>query len=200
MKKNSIVSGKSVKDILAMDNRTFNRLTESELRKVVGRLVSAGNKRLRSFEKSRESSPATRYIEKSGGKFSTRGKDLNALRAEFARAKGFFESKTGSRLEWKKVQKETKKGLEKAGVDVDPENANKMWKAYERLKEVNPSVSDKRLKYLVLQEIADVLVDDPDLSIRKIVNRVNKSIDRIYEEQAAINDEFEGVSGFFEIE
>jgi len=200
MKKNDIVSGKSVKDILAMDNRTFNRLTESELRKVVGRLVSAGNKRLRSFEKSGESSPATRYIEKSGGKFSTRGKDLNALRAEFARAKGFFESKTGSRSEWKKVQKETQKGLEKAGVDVDPENANKMWKAYERLKEVNPAVSDKRLKYLVLQEIADVLVDDPDLSIRKIVNRVNKSIDRIYEEQAAINDEFEGVSGFFEIE
>ena len=68
-KQPSLVSGMTVQDILNMDNTTFNKLTESEMRKVVGRLVSAGNKRLRSFERAGESSPATRHGEKSGGVF-----------------------------------------------------------------------------------------------------------------------------------
>ena len=41
-KQQSVVSGMSVQDILNIDNSIFNSLTESDLRKVVGRLVSAG--------------------------------------------------------------------------------------------------------------------------------------------------------------
>ena len=38
-KQPSLVSGMTVQDILNMDNATFNKLTESEMRKGVGRLV-----------------------------------------------------------------------------------------------------------------------------------------------------------------
>ena len=54
-KQPSIVSGMTIQDILNMDNKTFNSLNTSDMRKVVGRLVSAGNKRLRSFERAGES-------------------------------------------------------------------------------------------------------------------------------------------------
>ena len=89
----SIVSGISISDILSMDNATFDSLGEKPLRMIVGRLVSAGNKRLRNFEKKQETSPAERYVMEHGGMFSTKGKNLNALRAEFKRAKDFLESR-----------------------------------------------------------------------------------------------------------
>lgn len=197
-KQPSIVSGLSVKSILAMDNRTFNSLSKSDMRKVVGRLVSAGNKRLRSFEKAGESSPATRHVEQSGGAFSTRGKDLNGLRAEFMRAKGFLEAKTGTRAGWKKVRKETIAGLKKQGVEMTDSQFNAVWKAYEELKEMSPEVANRGLKYGVLRDIADQ-VRDTSKSADEIATALHDNLSQLYEEEME-SDYVDGVSGFFEIE
>lgn len=196
-KQPSLVSGMSVQDIMDMDINTFNRLNISDMRKVVGRLVSAGNKRLRSFERAGESSPATRYIERSGGAFSTKGKDLNALRAEYARAKTFMSSQTGTRKGWKKVKKDTISGLKKHGVDINESQFENVWKAYEELKELSPEVANRGLKYVVLKDVADMMTDS-DMSGEDIVMSLHNNISRLYEEQAGLTDA--GVSGFFEIE
>lgn len=198
-KKPSIVSGLTVNDILNMNINTFNSLNTSDLRKVVGRLVSAGNKRLRSFERAGESSPATRYVEKSGGAFSTKGKDLNALRAEFIRAKNFLESKTGTRKGWKQTKKEIINGMKKQGVDMTENNFEDVWKAYEDLKEISPDVANRGLKYSVLKEVAD-MVTNTDKSADEIVVAIHDNLSKIYEEQAVLNNGIDGVSGFFEIE
>ena len=145
-KQQSIVSGMSVQDILNMDINTFNKLNASDLRKVVGRLVSAGNKRLRSFERANERSPATRHVAKSGGKFSTKGKDLNALRSEYTRAKNFMQAKTGTRKGWKQVKRETIAGLKKHGVEIAESKFDDIWTAYEDLKELSPEVANRGLK------------------------------------------------------
>ena len=197
-KQPSLVSGMSIQDIMNMDIDIFNKLSTSDLRKVAGRLVSAGNKRLRSFEKAGESSPATRYVEKSGGKFSTKGKDLNALRAEYTRAKTFLQSKTSTRRGWKKVKKETISGLRKNGVEVNESQFNDLWTVYEDLKELSPEVANRGLKYGVLKDIADMVTDE-DKSADEIAITLHENLSRIYEEQAELDD-VEGVSGFFEIE
>ena len=198
-KKPSIVSGMSVQDILNMDIETFNKLNTSDLRKVVGRLVSAGNKRLRSFEREGESSPATRHVEKSGGAFSTKGKDLNALRAEYTRAKNFMQSKTGTRKGWKQVKKETIQGLRKHGVEMSESQFEKVWTAYEDLKEISPEVANRGLKYSVLKDVAD-MVTNTDKSADEIATALHENLTEIYEEQAGLNNGVDGVSGFFEIE
>lgn len=198
-KQPSLVSGMSIQDIMNMDINTFNKLSTSDLRKVVGRLVSAGNKRLRSFEKAGESSPSTRYVEKSGGKFSTKGKDLNALRAEYTRAKTFMQSKTGTRRGWKKVKKETISGLKKYGVEMNEGQFEGVWQAYEDLKELSPEVANRGLKYKILREIAN-MITDPDKTVDEIATTLHDNLSKIYEEQAELNEEFNGVSGFFEIE
>lgn len=198
-KQPSLVSGMSVQDILNMDINTFNRLTASELRKVVGRLVSAGNKRLRSFERSGESSPATRHVMKSGGVFSTKGKDLNELRAEYARAKIFMQSKTGTRKGWKQVKKETIQGLKKRGIEISEKQFEDVWKAYEDLKELSPEVANRGLKYSVLKDVAD-MVTDTNKSAEKIALTLHNSLAQIYETQAGLYNGVDGVSGFFEIE
>lgn len=198
-KQPSFVSGMSVQDILNMDIQTFNKLNASDLRKVVGRLVSAGNKRLRSFERAGESSPATRHVVKSGGAFSTKGKDLNALRAEYTRAKNFMQAKTGTRKGWKQVKKETIQGLRKQGVEMTESQFEDVWKAYEDLKELSPEVANRGLKYSVLKDVAD-MVTDTDKSADEIATAIHENLSEIYEEQAGLNNGIDGVSGFFEIE
>lgn len=198
-KQPSLVSGMTIQDILNMDNATFNKLNESEMRKVVGRLVSAGNKRLRSFERAEESSPATRHVEKSGGAFSTKGKDLNALRAEYTRAKNFMQAKTGSRREWTKTRRETIEGLRKRGVEMSEKQFEKVWKAYEDLKELSPEVANRGLKYSVLKDIANMITDE-NKSADEIAVTLHENLSQIYEEQARLENGFDGVSRFFEIE
>lgn len=195
----SIVSGMSVQDILNMDINTFNKLNTTDLRKVVGRLVSAGNKRLRSFERAGERSPATRHVAKSGGKFSTKGKDLNALRSEYTRAKNFMQAKTGTRKGWKQVKKETIASLKKNGVEMTERQFDDVWTAYEDLKELSPEVANRGLKYSVLKDVAN-MVTDTNKSADEIAMALNENLSRIYEEQAGLNNGVDGVSGFFEIE
>lgn len=198
-KQPSIVSGMTVKGILNIGIETFNKLKTSAMRLVVGRLVSAGNKRLRSFERAGESSPATRHVYNSGGVFSTKGKDLNELRAEYVRAKNFLESKTGTLKGWRQVKKETIQGLKKQGVEMTESQFNDVWKAYEELKELSPEVANRGLKYSVLKEVAD-MVADKDKSADEIATAIHDNLSQIYEEQAGLNDGADGVSGFFEIE
>ena len=198
-KQPSIVSGMSVQDILNMDIDTFNKLNTSDLRKVVGRLVSAGNKRLRSFERAGERSPATRHVAKSGGKFSTKGKDLNALRSEYTRAKNFMQAKTGTRKGWKQVKRETIASLKKHGVEMTERQFDDVWTAYEDLKELSPEVANRGLKYSVLKDVAN-MVTDTNKSADEIAIALNENLSRIYEEQAGLNNGVDGVSGFFEIE
>lgn len=198
-KRPSIVSGMSVQDILNMDIKTFNALNTSDMRKVVGRLVSAGNKRLRSFERAGESSPATRHVEKSGGAFSTKGKDLNALRSEFTRIKNFMQSKTGTRKGWKQVKKEVNAGLKKHGIDMTESQFNDVWKAYEELKELSPEVANRGLKYSVLKDVAD-MVADTNKTADEIATAIHQNLSQIYEENAVLSNGADGVSEFFEIE
>lgn len=194
----SIVSGLTLNDIINMDITTFNNLSLSDLRKVTGRLVSAGNKRLRNFRKNKESSPATRYIERSGGDFSTKGKDIGGLRAEYTRIRNFLTSDTSTLKGWRKVRKETRRGLEKAGITVSKENWDKMWKAYEELKEKSPEVANRALKYAVLKDIAD-MADNDDLTEEQIVQDLEKKISKIYEDYMEMNKDVD-ISDFFEIQ
>ena len=198
-KQPSLVSGMTVQDILNMDNATFNKLTESEMKKVVGRLVSAGNKRLRSFERAGESSPATRHVDRSGGSFSTKGKDLNALRAEYTRAKNFMQAKTGTRKGWTKTKRETIEGLRKQGVEMSEKQFENVWKAYEDLKELSPEVANRGLKYSVLKDVANMVTDE-NKSADEIATALHENLSQIYEEQARLDHDVDGVSGFFEIE
>lgn len=195
----SIVSGISISDILSMDNATFDSLGEKPLRMIVGRLVSAGNKRLRNFEKKQETSPAERYVMEHGGMFSTKGKNLNALRAEFKRAKDFLESKSSTVKEWKKIKQETIDSLKEQNVDVDKESFDKFWKAYEELKKRDKSVGEKKFKYSVLEEISNMMEENKTLSVNEIADDIEKRLSDIYEEQEENeNDGTDGTSGFFE--
>ena len=204
-KQQSVVSGMSVQDVLNIDNNLFNSLTESDLRKVVGRLVSAGNKRLRTFERNETQSPAVGQVKRSGGAFSTKGKDLAALRAEYSRAKSFLQAKTGTVKQWNKVKQDTIDSMKKRGVEISKNQFDTVFKIYDRLSELDPTIEDKRYKYKIIDEISNELAEaledeedvDQDTLIEDVVSGMMDQIAEIYEEEQ--QDVAGGVSEFFDL-
>lgn len=195
-KKRNYTYGKSINDLLNMSNSEFLKLTKPQMRSVVSKLADAANKRLWRFSKAGIETPAFYKAWESGGVFTTKGKDLNALRSEYMRVKGFLESKTSTQKGWKDVQSRTISTLQQSGVDVRKGDFNIMWKMYNRLKAMDPNVSTNMLKYRVLREVSDSLVDRKSTP-EEIVDRIASRLDELYEEQEEnINN---GVSEFFEI-
>ena len=198
-KQPSLVSGLSIDDILNMDIVDFNRLSEKDLKLVVGRMVSAVNKRLRRFEKKGISTPATRALMKSGGVLSVKGKNANQLRKEYARARNFLNMETSTQKGYKKVQEKITDTLKQRGVDIETDELDELFEVWNDLIEIDPSVSLSKDKYTLMQDIAN-MPDNIDISQK--LEKAKERYTEIYEQQ---QEEFGkevtlyGVSGFFEI-
>lgn len=135
------VNGLSIKDILDIPLSKLVSLSRADLARVTSRLVSAGNKRLRRFEKSGISTPASAYIDRNGGKFSTKNKNIYELREEFQRIKGFLGSETSTVRGYRRWEDKVSTTLEKeAGIDygsLTEEQKRVFWKAYTKLEETD---------------------------------------------------------------
>lgn len=195
--RHSIVRGLTVNDVMNMDYDTFNSLNLRDLKTFTSRLISTANKRIARLEAKGESSPALRAINR-GGKLSVNNKNLNETRAEFIRAKGFLMNKTSGIAGWNKTQKQTVKSLNDIGVSIDLEHLDQLWSLYEKLKEVNPSVAEAPLKYNALRELGkQIMNNENNLDGEAIVSKVGELLTSSYEESMEIENEFEGVSAFF---
>lgn len=159
-------AGKSVEDLLKMgsDYNRYRKLSESTLRKVVNRLASAGNKRLRRMEQAGETSPAYREVQASGGKFSTKGKTLEGLRREFLRAKQFFEDKTSSLQFWRQVKDTSQYKAERDKVVTPPAPQTPKAPAVPTppapLEDDIPEMMPPQMKYKEVQEDGGIVLED----------------------------------------
>lgn len=183
-------------ELLNLDLDAMNKLSRSDLAKAVTTLGRNVNSRLNRFKRSGIESPATSYIERSGGKISARGKALNELRSEFVRAKGFLQSQTGSIAGAVKVQNKVISQLKNMGINISREQYNVFWKTYEKLKELKSSISDRAYKYAVLDEIEEK-IKDTGKSPDEIAISMSKELESIYE-NLKNKEKFDGVSGFFD--
>lgn len=186
-KQPSIVSGLSTKDILYMDTTKFNKLNEKELRLVVSRLVSSGNKRIRALEKTGHYIPALESLRDKNGEikvFTTKGKNLTQLRKEYARARNFMTHETSTVKGYKamrdkirnKFENPPKKKITKIvnGKFVDVETDEYKYKPikitdsqldmffrfYRRLYELDRTLKQDEYKYQVFGIIEQVINSD----------------------------------------
>ena len=201
-KQKSVVSGMSISDILGMSQRQFNAYSESDLRKVVGRLVSAGNKRIRNLEQKTDgTAPAYIDVMRSGGKFSTKGKSIEGLKAELLRAKSFLTAETSTARRWKSIQQNTIRKIKKQVVGdftLTPDQWSDFWSAYKDLSELDPSARLDSVKYELFKMIS-VAVEDTAKSPEEIATELAPEVSKIYERNQQLQSEFfsGGVSGFF---
>ena len=179
-KQKSIVSGKTIEDIINMPETKFNKLKEKQMKLVVGRLVSAVNKRLRRFKKRGITTPATRALEKSGGKLSVKGKNLDELRKEFKRAREFLEKETSTQAGYKKVQQKIVHTLEDRGHNINIEQLDDMFEVWNDLVELDPSIELNRNKYELWEDIANM---DNSVDVTDRVLQAKDKYDQLYKEQ-----------------
>ena len=187
--KNYDVTGLSIRDIMDIDLDVFNKLSERELRQITSRLVSASNKRIRSFEKKGIESPAVRNLgmkNKFSIKFpkgmkNTRGKVIS----EFARARNFLTGKTSTLSGYKEYLKNVREEVETAVGR--PVTAGEIGKAFSILHKMQEQglVDGKRGSKGSLQAremIFDILSENPNLDEDDIIEKVTNEYENFYEE------------------
>lgn len=184
-----------IKDILSMGLNEFNKLKESQLRSLTNKLVSAANKRVRRFHAAGVKSPALSKVEQEGI-FSTRNKSFNELRQEFARTRRFLQSETGNLRGAKRVQNQVINNLNRSGVSITRDQYNAFFDAYEKLKQQNPEVAERRFKYMAMKEISDRINDDTDPAA--IAEALANDFNSIYEATEEQEQDEYAISEFFE--
>lgn len=203
MASKDFIKGKTVQNILDTPLYDLKKMTDSELRTVVGRLVSAGNKRLRRYESKKGELPnAGRQGTYEERKFSTQGKDRTELMEEFKRAKNFFGAETSSLTGEKNVKTKSQQALnENFGISVSDEDYDIYWKAFDRLKELHPEIDERNYKYTILSHM-DKMIEKrkgkPYKSYKTFARAVEKKLDDLYKENQRLSNA-DGTSGFFEL-
>lgn len=197
-KQQSIVSGMTVDDILNMDEKTFDALSLSDLRKITGRLVSAGNRRIRTFERTGETSPAYRAVMESGGMFSTAGKTKAGIQAEFQRAKTFFQHKTSTVTGARRTTEQIRGTLQDKGVSISKSDFTKVFQAFNKLR-ASSGAAKNLPSDVLLKQINQYVKDHPRRGVERIATDIYKDLNSIYEEWQEIDDE-SGFDDFFDIE
>lgn len=180
--RDSLVKGKTTKQILEMDVKTFNALTEGEMRTLVTRISSAANKRIQTLEKLPFQTPALSIAKKYGGHFSSVGKkDLAQLRIEFTRIRNFMASPTSSKQGAEKYISKMQSALSDAGLPMSPEQIGEMWTIYDKLKEKYPKIADEENKYKILAEI--VKRQEKGQDQQHILRNMRRLLKKSYEEE-----------------
>lgn len=137
----------TVKELLSVDPRDIDRMTEGQLREAVRTLADAANKRLKRLgetEIGRHSPAYEKAMKRSfttdqGGKFGTQGKNRNQLRSEYKAAVDFLNLKTSSVSGWKKTRE---KAYKKIGGDFGGSAKAEIgfWSTYRKLRELYPTL------------------------------------------------------------
>lgn len=203
MTNKDFIKGKTVQNMLDTPLYDLKKMTDSELRTVVGRLVSAGNKRLRRYESKKGELPnAGRQGTYEERKFSTRGKDRTELMEEFKRAKNFFGAETASLTGEKSVKTKSQKALnDNFGISVSDEDYDIYWKAFDRLKELHPEIDERNYKYTILSHM-DKMIEKrkgkPYKSYKTFARAIEEKLDDLYKENQRLSNA-DGTSGFFEL-
>lgn len=163
---------KSLEELANLDIADFSLMNRRELSKVVSRLSSAANKRLKRMEQKEIESPAYKSAQKSGGRFGAKGKTLNQLRAEYMRVSDFLKMKTSTVKGYKKVKQEFYKRVEaKIGEELTEDELSKFWSFYN---EIEPSLEAVKYTYKDRQKVVyEIFTESKDSTIEELVNTAN---------------------------
>lgn len=168
------VEGKSIKQLMRLRPSTISKMDAATLGKVVTRLSSAANKRARRIVAKGISTPATRQMERSGGKFSSKGKDINELRTEYKRVKSFLKSETSTIKGYTKFAERFEKKLQKV------KNKEKRKRKSERLtapSETPPTENGEEYT----EQIEEEGEEDEAVQFYDKYDKVFRAVDRLKE-------------------
>ena len=183
------LTGKSVKELAHLPASEIKKYDRDNMARIVTKLNSAANKRLKRLKQEGYNTPAMRAAKvDKGAKFSVAGKNLKQLRAEYIRVSLFLKSTTSTKKGYKKFLHHMKKSLSDNGVEIKggdiatQDFIDKETRIVDWLKEHNPLVYEKDYRYEVIIKINDY-INQGNLSELAIKRRLNKWLKKTYEQQ-----------------
>ncbi len=197
------LTGKSVSELSRLSASEIKKFDRANLARIVTKLNSAANKRLKRLEQSEYSTPAMRAAKVGNGKkFSVKDKSLKQLRAEYIRVSNFLKSSTSTKKGYKTFLRNMKKSFENRGVNIqggaiETQNfIDKETRIIDWLRERNPMLYESAYKYETMEKINEYL-NNGNLSESTIKRRLNKWLKQTYEQQQR-NSSID-TSNFFDI-
>lgn len=146
----------SLQSILDLDPYKLMAMPTSDLRKVVTRLNSAANKRLKRLEGTL--TPATLAAKRGGGNFSVKGINTpEQLRNAYIRVRGFLADPTSTKTGMKSLYDDFKEVLNAEGYEVTTRDIEKLVGLHDTLRNKDKS---KEEKYKALQDSAQILGEE----------------------------------------
>lgn len=174
-----------LQDLLNISATNLNKMTRSELSKVVSQLGSAANKRLKRFEESGIKSGAYSQTIKAG-RFSARGKSLNQLRNEYIREKQFLESKTSTIRGYREVKRNFEKNIIGTNNTLTDKQYERFWRFYNKAKSVG-----KGFRYIDKMKIAyQIFNENKRASFDSMLGQLEERINKEYEYREETEKQF----------
>lgn len=170
------IKSMNTEELLSLDFDVLDMLSESELRKIVTKVGSTVNKRLKRLEAAGLSdTPAAARMVREGGKISVRGKTAEQVKAEYMRAKGFYNAPTGSTVSGvRQYEKKVQRDFARKGYSVSDSLMRKYQRLYDESKDLTPERIKQIMKYMVK--------DDDTIMVNEEGRTLEDAIDRIFEE------------------
>ena len=191
--------GVSSETIKQTDIDTMNSWDRRTIARAVRRLADTANKRLKAFEEKGIESPAYLNVAKSGGKFSTRDKDVNQLRTEFIRVRNFLNMKTSTQKGYEKVKQDFFNRVEATTaqkISLSDEELNKFWRVFDKTEsDIAPFVTGSQQGQKL---VFDVFIKNNNMSEDDLIKKIYQKFDIYYEQQQESND-YAGTSDFYSI-
>ena len=179
------LNGVSIDKLTNLSATQIKQYDRKNLAKIVTKLSSAANKRVKRLEKYGYNTPALRQSYR-GGHFGSKGKNLKQLRSEYKRVSSFLKSETSTVKGYKAFLNRLSKKFNEKCVKVGGGSTEEMQdfidketRIYDWLKERNPYIDESMYKYSVMPKLSEY-INQGNLSEAAIKRRMQKYIKEEY--------------------
>ena len=157
------LKGVTIDKLTNLSATQIKQYDRKNLAKIVTKLSSAANKRVKNLEELGYNTPALRKASK-GGNFGSKGKNLKQLRSEYKRVSSFLKSETSTVKGYKSFLNRLSKKFKEKGVKVGGGSTEEMQdfidketRIYDWLKDRNPLIEDSIYKYSVMPKLSEYI-------------------------------------------
>lgn len=164
----------------------FETMKRDAFRKAVQSTIDAANKRLKRLESLELLSPALNSVRESGGKFTLRDKDRNALIKEASRAIAFINMKTSTIKGARDFEAQFQAKLSNKAKGVITNDQRKvLWDGFRKLQQVSKVglniYGSDRLVRMLADEVIEHNIEQDTEDMGALIAKYEKILEKEYE-------------------
>lgn len=187
--KQAIRSDLNLKDYetaLHLSMKEVKRLTNDELQTAIDTLEFEANRRIKAFEEAHTSSPSVEKLQDA----PVIKTDLvrEALVNRYSSLASFLKSATSTVEGHQKSVQDGVERLAKYGINVSPEQYDRLNSIYDKISQAIPAVDERKLRYKIKEKISMLLEEGK--SDGEIISEIFNRMDEIRAEAETENEEY----------